>query len=116
MDKNEREKQTLYAWGTQNKFHFSQIDKEKPSYFVKRENRENSYIKEYGFETLPQLSKELDALWGNDEMMDSVKNVVMVAAMKNKPSQTAVEKEDKRKEKNGGQETEDKLPVYIYNF
>lgn len=112
MDKNEREKKMLYEFGVENcqRYHFEEIDKKKESYFIKRE--EDSYIREYAVETLPELMKELNTLWGDDEMMGRIKKVIGVAAMKNKPVKKA-------QEKTGGEKQEDKeekLPAFIYNF
>lgn len=113
MEKNDKEKQMLYEWGKANgaSYHFPQIDKAEKSYYIRRET-EDSYIREYGFETLPELVKELDTMWGNEEAMQSIKKVVGVAAIKNKP----VEVIQKSIEKDKKDEREDRLPAFIYNF
>lgn len=110
MDKNQKEKQILYNWGKENKqkYSFQREDKEKDSYFIKRQD--NSYIKEYAFETLPQFREMLDSLWYDDGTIESIKMAAAVAAMKNKPIKKLV-KTDNEKEK-----LDDELPAYIYNF
>lgn len=119
MNKNEKEKKLLYEWGVQNteKYCFDDIDKGKKSYYVKRDDDMKSYIKEYGFEILPELMTELDALWGDDEVMNQIKRVIGIAALKNKPlkavaGDTGMDDSEKKSSK----ETEDKLPAFIYNF
>lgn len=116
MDKNDKEKQLISEWCAKNisAYNFQTIDKSKKSYFIQRESNaaENLYIREYGFETLPELIKELDALWEDNKVMDSVKRVAGIAALKNKPSmeiQNTIAEEDKKG-------IEDKLPAFIYNF
>ncbi len=116
MNKNEKEKQMLYEWGLKNhsKYLFQTIDQERSSYFIKRESKENSYIREYGFETLPELIKELDILWESDKVMEEIKKVIAIAAIKNKPFGSISKETDINRK--GKQEEKDKLPVYIYNF
>lgn len=111
MDKNQKEKQILYDWGKENrqKYSFLQADKKKDSYFIKRQD--NSYIKEYTFETLPQLKEMLNSLWYDDETMELIKMAVVVAAMKNKPINNLVKSDKEEKDK-----LDDELPAYIYNF
>lgn len=116
MGKNDKEKQMLYEWAKTNgiDYHFQDIDLNRKSYFIQRGTGDgsNSYIREYGFETLPEFIKELDVLWGNEKVTESIKKAVGVAAIKNKPAkvmQEAVAKINK-------EELQDKLPVFIYNF
>ena len=118
MNKNEREKKILYEWGLQNKeeYRFNGIDREKESYFVKRDEDVGSYIREYGFETLPELMRELDVLWGEDEVMSRIKRVVSIAALKNKPTKAIQEEVMMDNLDKKSRETEDKLPAFIYNF
>lgn len=110
MDKNQKEKQILYNWVKENgqKYSFLRADKKKDSYFIKRQD--NSYIKEYAFETLPQLKEMLNSLWYGDETIESIKMAVAVAAMKNKPINNLVKKDSEE------DKLDDELPVYIYNF
>lgn len=121
-EKNEREKRTLYEWGVQNGLHyrFTQTEKERTSYFIKRESGKEPYIREYGFETLPQIEEELDALWGTDKTMGLMKKVVGIAILKNKPCKINAEykKEDEgnRERPDGKWEAENGMPTYIYNF
>ncbi len=81
----------------------------KESYFVKRE--EDSYIREYGFETLPELKDELKKMWNEDVVMQECMQTVLVSALKLKP----VEGKD-GETRNGGEDKSEKLPGYIYNF
>lgn len=116
MGKNDKEKQMQYEWGKSNgsNHHFQEIDQEKKSYYIEREAEadRNSYIREYRFETLPEFMQELEELWKNDKVTDSIKKVVGVAAIKNKPVEVTqkIVKEVKK------EETEEKLPAFIYNF
>lgn len=112
MDKNEREKKMLYEFGVENckQYHFQEIDEKKESYFLKR--KEDSYIREYAFETLPEFMEELNTLWNDDEMMERIKKVIGVAAIKNKP----IKKIREKIEEEGQEDKEEKLPAFIYNF
>ena len=112
MQKNEREKQMLYEWGTHNGSEdiFIQIDPFKKSYFQQRTS--DTYIKEYSFNTILEFMEELNILWKNDEKMESIKKVAGVAAMKNKPAKMQKEKEQIKDHV----KQEEKLPVFIYNF
>ena len=116
MGKSDKEKQMLYEWGKANcvDYHFREVDQEKKSYFIQREteNAVSSYIREYGFETLPEFIKELDVLWENETVAESIKKVVGVAVIKNKP----VEVVQKMVGTINKEETQDKLPAFIYNF
>lgn len=116
MGKNDKEKQMLYEWAKTKgiDYHFQDIDLNRKSYFIQRgmEDGSNSYIREYGFETLPEFMKELNILWKNEKVTESIKKAVGVAVIKNKPvkvKQETVETINK-------EEPQDKLPVFIYNF
>ena len=117
MGKNDKEKLMLYEWGKTNgiDYRFQEVDQNKESYYIMRgteEDSSNTYIREYGFETLPEFMKELDALWKDEKLTESIKKAVGVAAIKNKPVkalQITVEIIDK-------EEPQDKLPAFIYNF
>lgn len=115
MDKNNREKAMLYQWAKANSgvFCFQEINKSKESYFEQRNFDVDSaqYIREYVIESLPEFMKELDALWGSDEIMCQVKKIIGVAALKNKPQNCEESSKDEHK-----MELKDKLPMYIYNF
>lgn len=119
MGKNDKEKNLLQEWGTQNnvKYCFTDIDKERKSYFISREGNETPYIREYGFETLPELTKELDSLWGGDlgEIMAQIKKIIGIAVLKNKPGKV-ISSEVKESTHEIKKETEDRLPAFIYNF
>lgn len=115
MDKNAREKELLYEWGIKNTegYDFQKMDKTGDSYFIKRRGNEEQYIREYAVETLPEIVKELDAMWGADEIMGQIKKVIGVAALKNKPDRVLVEEQNAR---DGKKEIKNKLPEFIYNF
>ena len=59
MGINDKEKQMMYEWGkTQGiDYHFQEVDQKKESYFIwgGTEDSRNTYIREYGFETLPEF-------------------------------------------------------------
>lgn len=112
MDRNDIEKNMLHEWAEKNNsaYQFPKIEKDMASYFIERQ--ETPYIREYGFETLPELLQELDFIWKGEKSMEQIKMAVGVAALKNKPSwdiQKQVQKEHADKMK-------DMLPEFIYNF
>lgn len=117
MDKNSREKDMLYQWAQSNNksYCFQEIDNTKESYFEQRMGSADSerYIREYTMESLPELTKELDALWGADDIMCHVKKAIGVAALKNKPVKSDSRETAKVDIK---AKTQEKLPVFIYNF
>lgn len=112
MGKNQKEKQMLYEWGMNHysKDIFVQPDQTKESYFLQRPD--DVYLKEYQFDTLPDFIEELEGLWINDETMESIKKVIAVAAMKNKP----VKMDENNKQRKNQMDQDEELPVYIYNF
>ena len=87
MNRNEKEKHMLREWAENNNstYKFPEIEKEKESYFIKRQ--EKSYIREYGFETLLELFQELDCMWQDEKCMGQIRKAVGVATLKNKPSE-----------------------------
>ena len=112
MDRNEKEKNMLHEWAKKNSsaYQLSAIEKEKESYFIK--HSEMQYIREYKFETLPELLQELDYMWQNDNSMGQNKKTVGVAALKNRPFEE-VHKQTKKHHACGEKEM---LPEFIYNF
>ncbi|MDE7177494.1 MAG: hypothetical protein K2O59_06720 [Lachnospiraceae bacterium] len=110
MDKSQNEKDKLYeiACGFQ-KNYYTGSDCTEESYFIKRV--EESYIREYGFETLPELKDELKKMWDEDAVMQECMQTVLVSALKLKP----VEGKD-GETRNCGEDKSEKLPGYIYNF
>lgn len=117
MDKNDKEKKLLYNWAVKNcsSYRFQQIDKSKESYFMQRECMdEDSSIREYAFEDLPEFMEELNALWGDDEVMKQIKKVIGIAAIKNKISSSTVA--DICNDSGSNSDNIEKLPMYIYNF
>ena len=110
MDKCKRVKQTLYHPACSYRHnYYTQMDDAKESYFIKRD--ELPYIREYGFETLPELEEELNQMWNEDPVMLECMKVVLVSALKLK-SQDAGEDYVQHSKEHG----EEKLPAYIYNF
>lgn len=118
MDRNETEKNKLREWGLANcqQYQFQGIDREKESYFM--ETDKGLYIKEYQFETLPQLLKMLDKLWEGDERMEAAKRIAGAAAMKNRTFCVPCSGSRESTVSDSGEETNerDNLPRYIYNF
>ncbi len=118
MDRNETEKKKLREWGLANcqQYQFQRIDREKESYFT--EVDKGPYIREYQFETLPQMLGMLDKLWEGDERMEAVKRIAVAAAMKNKTSCASRPGSYESTAQDCGEETsgQDNLPRYIYNF
>lgn len=116
MDKNSREKNMLYQWAVSNSisYSFQVIEKTRDSYYMQRMSGTDpsQYIREYGVESLPELMKEIDTLWGADEVMCQIKKAIGVAALKNKPNKE-IQEETSTEHKT---ESKDKLPVFIYNF
>ena len=112
MDRNGKEKNLLYEWAEKNSsaYRFSEIEKEKKSYFIKRQ--ETPYIREYGFETLPELFEEMDCMWKDEKCIEQIKKAIGIAALKNRPSEE-VHKQMEKKHTDG---KKDMLSEFIYNF
>lgn len=113
MDKNDLEKKKIYEWAckyAEEDFQtcFSEIE-EKDSFYEKR--KEETYIKEYNIRTAIDLSNKLNEIWENDEIMQSIKKVILIAALKNMPTEDIL-KQESDKEPN----MKEQLPSYIYNF
>lgn len=116
MDKNEKEKELFYQWSLkknpQDNETFCRPDKQTDSYFVLKTS--DKYIREYGFETVPELEEELDKMWENQPHLQEIEKAVLVASIKNKPRkiEEAPKVDLDKKEKN----IKEKMPAYIYNF
>lgn len=113
MDKNQKEKEFLCNWHEKVKsdggsYNFPGIDTDAESYFVRRE--ESEYLKEYNFETLPQIKSELDKMWEGQDYMQEIIKPVLTAAMKNKPTEEQKINDGDVNSKCG------EIPVFIYNF
>lgn len=112
MEKNAKEKELFYCWGgrEENNYSFEKIDLCTESYFIERKPQE--YIREYDFETLPELREELNKMWADESCMKDIMQAVLVAAFKNKPeiSHNVVQLDSTIL---GSGE---KMPAYIYNF
>lgn len=76
------EKRGLYEWACKhsNVFRFTEIDKSKDTYYEMFDNVDN--VREFGFESVPELVEELDKLWMGQPVFDSVKKICAVAAFK----------------------------------
>lgn len=120
MDKNDKEKQLMYEWGKKHSdsSQFQEMDGDRQSYFIQRDRNTSAYIREYGFETLPEFMQELEALWGDEPVMEQMKKICAVAVMKNEITGRISVHDTKEISDNPGTkpDQEDKLPVYIYNF
>lgn len=108
MDKSKREKDRLYEIAcTNRKSYYDWKACGNDSYFIKRDN--DVYIREYAFDTIPDLKEELNRMWNQDEILQSCIQPVLIAAFKLKAMDKA-EKEDKELL------LTEKLPPFIYNF
>lgn len=109
---NSLEKEKIYKWACRNHTkeiedrYFTKIDKNSESYFEKK-IYPIEYCYEYTFQTVVELRSALSALWKDDSIMEEIYQVVLVAAMKNKPSSVD---EDDVLEKMG------EIKPFIYNF
>lgn len=90
-DINQLEKEKIYQWACENyteeveSRYFTKIDKSCRSYFEETACP-GEYCKEYNFQTVDELRRELSVLWKEDMVMERIFQAVLVAAMKNKPS------------------------------
>lgn len=117
MDKNEKEKNLFYEWACRydsdelKKNIFSPSMQGTDSYFVKREKGDN-YLREYEFQTLPELRAELEIMWAGESYMDAVLKPVLVGSFKNRIAT--------REENTDGVfddiQKKEGLSPYIYNF
>lgn len=117
QDINIGEKERLYQWactyhtGELEVEYFTNIQKERESYYEKRDPLEK-YGKEYTFQTMPELRRELELLWDGDEVMEQILKTVLVAAMKNKPL-PGTEGEGQEA---SPREVKEQIKPFIYNF
>lgn len=117
MEKERKEREIFYEWGC--KYHskkikdeiFPPIDENKDSYFVKRE-KQDCYLQEYGFQSLPQLQTEILKIWKYEEPMGAIIKPVLVSAFKNRIGINVKNKGNITDEN----DKSDELPQYIYNF
>lgn len=110
MDRCKREIEKLYEIAcTCQKEYYTSKTCDKESYFIKRE--ESSYIREYGFQTLPDLKAELEKMWSMDETMQKCMQPVLIAAIKLKPADGVVNDDCHPQKRN-----DEKLSPFIYNF
>lgn len=117
-DKNSKEKKILKDFAAdrlhRNKYKFPEIDLSADSYYICRGD-DQEYIREYDFDTAPELRKELEYLWKDDNNMAGLIQPMIVAALKNKPldENLSIDKNMKSKQT---QDQSEKLLAYIYNF
>lgn len=117
QDINKGEKERLYQWACEyhtkeiEERYFTRIDKECESYFEKRDPKEK-YGREYVFQTIPELRKELEIMWDGDETMEQIMKAVLVASMKNKP----MPEENNDTAASNPEELKEQIKSYIYNF
>ncbi len=115
---DEKEKELIYEWACRynskevENVIFPLIDRSAKSYFVKREKQEE-YLHEYDFQTLPELRTLLETMWQDEDDMDAVIKPVLVAAMKNK---IEVCQDIDREHMSEHLKDTEKLQPYIYNF
>lgn len=110
MDKNRKEKDLLLLWGTKNHSStdvFPQINKECQSYFELSTSRE--YLTEYQFDGLDEFKRYIEEVFGENNRTEDLKQVLFIAAMKNKPKHGGLEKPIDYSDDNT-------IPAYIYNF
>lgn len=108
MDKSRKEKELLFLWGAQTHLStdvFPQINRECQSYFDISTSRE--YLTEYQFEGLDGLKSYIEEVFGENNRVGDIKQVLFVSAMKNKPKQSNLKKR---------MDDNDMIPAYIYNF
>lgn len=109
---NKTEKDRMYEWALQfshkeGKQIFTEIDLESESYWDIRENSD-TYLMEYEPQTLADYSERLQKMWAEEETMKEVLKTVLVAIMKNEPSEEQQKVQSDKKQEG--------LPEYIYNF
>ncbi len=117
MDKNEKEKRLLYEWACRydsdeiKKDIFSAFMQDVDSYFVKRK-KEDNYLCEYEFQTVPKLRAELEKMWSDELYMDVVLKPVLVGSFKNR----VATREENTNEVFDDIQKKEGLSPYIYNF
>lgn len=115
MGKNDKEKNLIYEWGIekQDAYRFMEINKDLESYFQDR--KDHNYLREYYFDTLPELREYLRLLWKEESYMEDILQPVLVASMKNRAETSKVSKDSEPIGKTS-YENKEKMPAYIYNF
>lgn len=118
MDKNNKEKKMLKDFAdnrlNSNIYQFPEIDLFADTYYICRDDNVE-YIREYDFDTVLELRKELEHLWKGDNRMAEIIQPIIVAAMKNKPMCENLSQDRNTKSKQV-QDQSEKLLAYIYNF
>lgn len=79
---NDLEKRRLYEWACKHskEFRFTEIDKNKNSYYETFDNANNAC--EFGFDNILEFEEELNKLWDAQPMFDTVGKTCAVAAFK----------------------------------
>lgn len=115
MDKNKREKDRLLemAHGQElDRNCFTLPEENADTYFLER--KDSIYLKEYGFETVPQLRELLQKETGFDGEQEELLTVITVAAFKNQIRKEMPQ--DKKESVAVQRETKEVLPTFIYNM
>lgn len=112
LAQNKTEKDRMYEWALrfshrEGKQVFTKIDFESESYWNIRGNSD-TYLMEYKSQTLTDYSECLQKMWEEEEAMQEILKTVLVAIMKNEPSE--------KQEKVQSEKKQEGLPEYIYNF
>lgn len=115
IDKNKREKDCLLEMARRQELDrncFALPEKNIDTYFLER--KDDAYLKEYGFETVPQLRELLQKEVGFDEKQEELLKMITVAAFKN---QVQRDKDmDKKEDTAVRAEAKEVLPAFIYNM
>lgn len=115
MDKNKREKDRLLEMACRqepDRSCFTLPEKNVGTYFLER--KDNIYLKEYEFETVPQLRSLLQKEAGFDRGQEELLKMITVAAFKNQFRKEVISMEN---ENNAVQaEPREALPAFIYNM
>ena len=86
------------------------------SYYEDVFHGSREYIKEYAFDSIIELKKELTQLWQNEDFMREFIPVVLAAVFKKRKNNSDAEKRMPLEKKPTESESSGGLPTYIYNF
>lgn len=115
MDKNKREKDRLLAMARMQKLGrdcFTSPEENLDTYF--HERKDDAYLKEYGFETVPRLCELLEKEIGLGREAEELLRTITVAAFKNQARRD--ETTDKKENIAIRMGTKEVLPAFIYNM
>ena len=118
MKNNRKEQEMFYHWAlthhdelTEERY-FPKINPERSSYYEEPQEI-YPYCHEYSYETVDELKKQLEKMWGNDKTIEQILTAVVVSAFKNEPENY---REDCSKSKAQENATQNELTTFIYNF